>query len=62
MILLLKKENDYLTNNYWKIESDSYDQNSFTIFNYSPNAVAEMTILMVGVQNIFLVRQIWMKH
>ncbi|WP_171902261.1 ABC transporter substrate-binding protein [Eisenbergiella tayi] len=41
---IAEKENDYLTNNYWKIESDSYDQNSFTIFNYSPNAVAEMTI------------------
>lgn len=39
-----EKENGYLTNNYWEVESESYDQGSFTIFNYSPNAVAEMTI------------------
>lgn len=42
---IAEQENDYLTNDYWKVESESYDENTFSIFNYSPNAVAEMTIL-----------------
>lgn len=42
--MIAEEPNSYLCNDYWTVESESYDENTFSIFNYSPNAVAEMTI------------------
>ncbi len=36
--------NDYLTNDYWAVEKNSYGED-FTIFNYTPNAITEMSIM-----------------
>jgi multiple sugar transport system substrate-binding protein len=41
---IAEQQNDYLTNDYWKVESESYNEDTYSIFNYSPNAVAEMNI------------------
>ena len=36
---------DYLTNDYWMVEKNSYGDN-FTIFNYTPKAMAEQAIML----------------
>ena len=36
---------DYLTNDYWTVEKNSYGDN-FTIFNYTPKAMAEQAIML----------------
>ena len=36
---------DYLTNDYWTVEKNSYGDD-FTIFNYTPKAMAEQAIML----------------